>query len=80
MLQHVFVPQDPTTRKRRRKEERLDVFRADPRDQPASLAFVMARNSPPPLPDRLGDVSPQMNINRELLKLMRPGRIGGNRR
>ncbi|CAN0507904.1 unnamed protein product [Ectocarpus sp. 12 AP-2014] len=34
---------------------------------------------PPPLPERPG-ASPQMNINRELLKLMRPGRIGGNRR
>lgn len=34
---------------------------------------------PPPLPERHG-ASPQININRELLKLMRPGRIGGNRR
>lgn len=48
--------------------------------QQAVSLLVMARNSPPPLPDRPGVPSPQMNINRELLKLMRPGRIGGNRR
>lgn len=37
-------------------------------------------SAPPALPERPGASPTHMNIDRELLKLMRPGRIGGNRR
>ena len=37
-------------------------------------------SAPPALPERPGASPTHMNIDREMLKLMRPGRIGGNRR
>ena len=74
-MKRVFIRQD----RARKTREEPSVERLQ-RAGTSHATFVMARNSPPPLPDRPGAVSPQMNINRELLKLMRPGRIGGNRR